>query len=393
MSNLHTDLSAVPVSVAPSSPTAGTTVGVTDANAANLPDIFPWWGMFKPSGAGPTRSNSEIVKVTAKSSSAGTTTFTITRAQGIPVTTARTVAIGDDFLEVHTAQKQLEVDYSTPSQGALLNGEIVTSVASNNLTVAIKTLAGNDASTTEPIFVRIGNTLRKITAALSVTKNAGTNWFTSGSAELATQEVDYFVYLGYNATDGVVLGFSPYPTATKYGDFSTTTTNDYYAAISTITNATSTDVYEVIGRFNAILSATASFNWSIPATSIIISRPIFNTRTLIWTPAYTGFSANPVHQAQYDITLGRMNVQIDYGGTLGTSNTTAAKTMTLARVSKYAASMIMGTAYDNGADQTLPSYWLPSANSKTIAVYKTLAAGLWTGSGGCTFKAQFFLYT
>jgi hypothetical protein len=74
---------------------------------------------------------------------------------------------------------------------------------------------------------------------------------------LATKEVDMFVYLGYNATDGVVLGFARFSSATQYSEFSTTTTSDKYAAISTVTNAAATDIYRNIGRFNAILSAGA----------------------------------------------------------------------------------------------------------------------------------------
>lgn len=209
-----------------------------------------------------------------------------------------------------------------PYQGGMINGKIVTSVSSNNITVAIKTLAGNDPSATDPVWVRIGNTLRKITAALSVTKNAGTNWFNSGSTMLATKEVDYFVYLGYNATDGVVIGFARIPYALKYGDFSTTSTNQNYCAISTITNAASTDVYENVGRFNAVLSATASFNWSIPATSIIISRPIYETRWLSWAPTYGGtgsltFTSVSTAEARYKVIYDMCSLAINATGTTG----------------------------------------------------------------------------
>lgn len=187
-------------------------------------------------------------------------------------------------------------------QGTLINGQIQRTVASNNLTVAIKTLSGADPTVENPVVVRIGNTVRSITSALSVTKNAGTNWFNSGSSEHATQDIDYFVYLGYNATDGVTIGYARIPYARVYGDFSATSTNDKHCAISTITNATSTDEYEVVGRFNASLSATASFNWSIPATSIIINRPIFETRVLTWVPQFTNITAgNGTHSSSYRI--------------------------------------------------------------------------------------------
>lgn len=91
MVRIHTDLSKVEISVAPSPATSGTTLGVTDANAAYLPDIYPWWAGICPTVSAPSRANSEIVKVTGGSSSAGTTTYTIVRAQGIPVTTAQTI--------------------------------------------------------------------------------------------------------------------------------------------------------------------------------------------------------------------------------------------------------------------------------------------------------------
>jgi len=180
------------------------------------------------------------------------------------------------------------ISFNSP-EGYLINGKIVPSVTSDNLTVALKGLDGNDPSATNPIYVRIGDTVHSITSALSVTTNAGTNLFNAGSDELATKEIDYFTYLGYNATDGVVLGFSRIPYATDYSQFSATTTNEKYCAISTITNAASGDDYTVIGRFAATLSAGAGYTWSVPTfTSInLIQRPIFETRNLTWQPTYS----------------------------------------------------------------------------------------------------------
>ena len=110
MANKHTDLSIVPISVAPSPASSGTSLGVTDANAALLPSVYPWWATVKATGEAPTRANSEILKVTAGSSSGGTTTYTIVREQGIPVTDPRTIIIGDDLFEAHTAQQQIDSD-------------------------------------------------------------------------------------------------------------------------------------------------------------------------------------------------------------------------------------------------------------------------------------------
>lgn len=174
-------------------------------------------------------------------------------------------------------------------QGFLINGLIVPSVASNDLTVAIKGMDGNDPSVSNPVYCRIGDTVRTLTSALSKTLADGTNWFNAGSSELAAKEIDYFVYLGYNATDGITLGFARVPFGTRYDSFSTTTTNDNYCAISTITNAAAGDYYQLIGRFAATLSAGAGYTWTVPTFTALnlVQRPIYETRWLTWLPTYS----------------------------------------------------------------------------------------------------------
>jgi hypothetical protein len=201
-------------------------------------------------------------------------------AVGISVTTITNANITDRRRSVFVAPT------GARNQG-LINGKIVPTVASNNLTVAIKTLTDTDPTPANPVGIWIGNNLRWITGALSIAANAGTNWFASGSSELATKEIDYFAYIGYNATDGITLGYARIPYAKLYSDFNTTTTNARYARISTITNAAAGDNYINIGRFAATLSATASFNWSVPTFSNanLIQEPIYETRTLSYTPA------------------------------------------------------------------------------------------------------------
>lgn len=201
---------------------------------------------------------------------------------------AQTGTIGSravKYIQASNAGASLAGRAVTSIPGVLINGKISVTVASNNITVAIKTISGNNPSATEPVFCRISDTMRAITAALSVTVNAATNTFNSGSAELATQEVDYFAYLGYNATDGVTLGFARFPYACVYSDFSTTATNDKYAAISNIAHAAAGDDYTVIGRFAATLSAGAGYTWTVPTYTTInlVQRPIYETRKLSWT--------------------------------------------------------------------------------------------------------------
>lgn len=180
----------------------------------------------------------------------------------------------------------------------LINGYIRATVASNNLTLAISTSPTSlvAPSVTNPVGIWIGNTLRWITSSLSISANAGTNWFNSGSAELATREIDYFAYIGYNATDGITLGFARIPYARLYSDFNTTTTNERYARISTITNAAAGDNYVNVGRFAATLSASASFNWSVPSftNANLIQEPVYNTRTLSYAGGWSAAGTAPV---------------------------------------------------------------------------------------------------
>jgi hypothetical protein len=195
------------------------------------------------------------------------------------------------------------------SQGELLNGKIVPTISTNNLVVSLKTLNGVDPSTTDVVYVRIGDTVRSVTAPLSVTLAAGTNWFGKGSAPFATFATNFFVYMGYNTTNGVTLGVSSTATAYRYSDFSTTNTDWNYAKISNITNATATDVYENVGRINAILGVTATFLWTLPANNLAISQP---SREILQYPSdfsvyraaaltYGSPAVVPMDTANYDL--------------------------------------------------------------------------------------------
>ena len=224
--------------------------------------------------------------------------------------------------------------YNLP-EGTMYNGKIVPSVASNNLTVALKGMDGNDPSATNPVYIRIAGVIRTITSALSVTKNAATNWCNAGSSELASKEIDYFVYLGYNATDGVVIGFSRIPYAALYSDFSTTTTAEKYCAISTIANAAAGDNYVNIGRFAATLSAGAGYTWTVPTFTAnnLIQRPIYETRwltylsTVTWT-AGTAPSGSPIITERYKIRGNLCLVDVSrYNYTAGATVTACTVTM------------------------------------------------------------------
>lgn len=215
-------------------------------------------------------------------------------------------------------------------RGHLINGKIVVSVAANNLTVAIKGWDGNDPSATNPVFVSFGNMIKALTAALSVTKAAATNWANLGSASLGGLEHDLFVYLVWNTNltpDAVDIFWSRIPYGNVYGDFSATTDNPKYAAINATAPA-ATDECVLIGRFGATLSLGAGYTWTVPTfTSInLIQRPIYETRELTFTtvrtvsggtaPTYTTLDAGR-YKIVYNRLKGRFNLVNAAGGTAG----------------------------------------------------------------------------
>lgn len=214
-------------------------------------------------------------------------------------------------------------------QGVLINGTLSVSVGSNNLTVALKGMNGSDPSASNPVYVRIGDTVRTCTAALSVTKNAGTNWFNSGSAQHATYSNDYFVYLIWNttpATDILDIGFARVPYGKTYADFSGTSTAETYLATGNASAPQSTDELQVIGRFSAVLSATASFNWS--AVTDIIVRPIYRTKWTKYNPTITwtaGLAPATVSFQESKFIINEDLCMLDLGYVYNSAGTTVTK--------------------------------------------------------------------
>jgi hypothetical protein len=205
-------------------------------------------------------------------------------AVGISVTTITNANITDTRRSVFVAPT------GARNQG-LINGKIVPTVASNNLTVAIKTLTDTDPTPTNPVGIWIGNNLRWITGALNSSFNAGANGFNSGSSELATREIDYFVYIGKLTTGGgLELGFARIPYAKLGSDFSTSATNEKYARFSASATSPANFTEAInIGRFAATLSAGAGYTWTVPAftNANLIQEPIYETRWLDYLPTYS----------------------------------------------------------------------------------------------------------
>lgn len=239
-------------------------------------------------------------------------------AVGAGVTTITNANITD------TRRTMFMVPTGARNQG-LINGKIVPSVASNNLTVAIKTLQNTDPSPANPVYVWIDNTLRTITSAKSWTLNAGTNYANAGSAELATREIDYFVYAGWcTISNSVDLLVSRIPYAKTYNDFNYTATNEKAVFGYTGGTVTTSDSVVNVGRFAATLSASASFNWSVPTftNANLIQEPIYETRRLDYLPTYSGegaltYTSVTTNQAYYQIIDRNVFTTISAQGTTG----------------------------------------------------------------------------
>lgn len=242
--------------------------------------------------------------------------------------TAKTDGV-DDHLAAHVNALQNAADVLAKSHnGFMFNGRIAVSVASNDITVALKTYDNGDPSASDPVYVRVNNTIRTVTAALSVTKIDGTNWFNSGAAEMAANEVDYFVYLLWNTNetpDAMSIAFSRIPYGRVYADFSVTSTNPSYLAFYGGSPA-STDDCVLIGRFAASLSGAAAHLWSVPTftNKNLIQEPIFETRVLTYAPAWASSGTQPAigngtNVAQYQV-VGR-NCKVRIRVTAGSTST------------------------------------------------------------------------
>lgn len=280
----------------------------------------------------------------------------------------------------------------------LLGGRIQATVASNNLTLAVKTLAGTDPSASSPVGIWIGDTLRWITSALSITRNAGTNWLNMGSAELATREVDLFVYMIWKAsTNEVVLAFSRLPYGRIGSDLSFTNTDEKGITASQA-GVSATDNMVNVGRFAATLSASPSHNWSVPTftNANLIQEPIYETRYLFCTPVFTGFSINPADSSFY-YRLVREEVNIYFRSpTNGTSNATTF-TLSMPFLAKdlgFGRYSFTGQATDNGTFLTAPcQIWLDAQTpTRAASIFKTFGNGTWTNSGAKNLNVAYFTY-
>lgn len=270
---------------------------------------------------------------------------------------------------------------------ALFNGKISVTVASNNITLALKTLSGADPTSTNFVGVKINGVMRYITSALSVTVNAAANTFNSGAAELAGKLVGYFPYLGYRAaSSSVVIGFSRIPYACIGSDFHATATNEKYGAFSTA--LASGDDVENIGYFEATLSAGAGYTWSVPTFNSrnLKHKPTFQTPWLTWQPSYVGFSTPPASAFDYKYMIDQRTCRLNtVEFVAGTSNATSFEHTPPMKSTTYGYTSA-GFALDNSAEVTAQVRINIGSN---VLFYKNAGAG-WTASGTKSISYELF---
>lgn len=205
------------------------------------------------------------------------------------------------------------------------------SVASNDLIVALKDKDGNDPSPSSPVRVQIGSTMRTISSALSITIPDGTNWFNSGSVELGTLLVPYFVYLVWDSNSSAVAltiaRKSHYRIVAS--TMSTTTSENHIYGYSGFTAG---DDMANIGYFEATLSLSGTGHlWTVPTFT---NDNLKHEKTLVsrwrtWNPVWTALgSGTPTYGsvavafARYQVVPSGINHMLRASGTTGGSTVT-----------------------------------------------------------------------
>ena len=258
---------------------------------------------------------------------------------------------------------------------------IVKQVVVGTLTVFLKNYAGNDPTPGAPVKIQVGTTVWTITSALSGVHASGTPVFNLNSTELSGTEVDLFVYIGKKTSGGFLIGLSRMNWIRYKEDFSLTLNNE--RAASYLDQLDAGDAAQNIGRINVIQTASV---WSLPATASLITEPCYQSRTMLWNPVYTGFSANPGNNPHYYRFNGTSMSLIGRENNAGTSNAT-----TFTKTTPFACKdLTLGSSYslvtlitDNSADSATPGYLtLPTASpGNLITVSTTILGGAWTASG------------
>jgi hypothetical protein len=181
------------------------------------------------------------------------------------------------------------------------------SIATSDLTVALKLYDGTDPSVGTPLKIPVGSGILEITSALSVTvTDTMADIFSWDSGKIQGNDAQLFVYI-INNNGTPQLGISPSPSlrtvATNYFDIGAGSQTGSAGHNNIVMSGTrhATNSCRVLGRINAKQSDANA--WQTPTTALIINFPIWNTDWLIWTPQHSraggAYTNLPTQNAAY----------------------------------------------------------------------------------------------
>lgn len=165
------------------------------------------------------------------------------------------------------------------------------SIATSDLTVALKRYDGTDPSVSYPLKIPVGSAILEITSALSVTiTDTMGDIFLWDAGKIQGNDAQLFVYIiDNNGTPQ--LGLSPSPllrtVATNYFDTGAGSQTGSAAFNNIVMSGTrnATNSCRVIGRINVKQSDANA--WQAPTTALLVNYPIFTTDWMTWTPQHS----------------------------------------------------------------------------------------------------------
>jgi hypothetical protein len=277
----HANLVYSTVAVAPSPAGSGTTLSVQTADAANWPD--PASGAYNalvwPSGAGPTLSNGEIVRVTAKSGSQ----LTITRAQ--EGTSARAIGVDDQIAIVFS--KKSFTDIETVADAAIPKGTVTTN---GDL------MYGNGASSVTRLA--IGSTDQVLTVA------GGIPAWVGGSKATLTTTGDLLYASGANALARLAIG-STNQCLRVVGGIPAWFTNGYFNRFDIVNTLAESNIISqsipggTLGSNNAVLIVIEGDYFNNSAATRTLTIAVKYGATTLWSATTAALAASATRAPFY----------------------------------------------------------------------------------------------
>lgn len=189
---------------------------------------------------------------------------------------------------VHALNKRLNME-TIQHCGSVSNYKLNVTSNSGNLSVKIEPFVGTttqdlslDTSLIEQsipevfgnmIYARFNTDIQSVPSQ-TILLNAGTNWFNCMGLTLENRSFTLFVYL-INNVAGVRLGVSRLPFFRKYSQASSTSTNNYFMAVTD--TCVSTDECINIGSFD-VVAGNVSGGYQFGAVSDVLNRPNYITK-------------------------------------------------------------------------------------------------------------------